>query len=60
MKSNEAVVFISIIIPVYNEEKRIEAFLTDVVTFLSKQTYSYEVIMEDATLVKKEEGKKSI
>jgi dolichyl-phosphate beta-glucosyltransferase len=45
MKSNEAVVFISIIIPVYNEEKRIEAFLTDVVTFLSKQTYSYEVIV---------------
>ena len=45
MESNEAVVFISIIIPVYNEGKRIEAFLTDVVTFLSKQTYSYEVIV---------------
>ena len=45
MESNEAVVFISIIIPVYNEEKRIEAFLTDVITFLSKQTYSYEVIV---------------
>jgi len=45
MKPNETEVFISIIIPVYNEEKRIEAFLTDVVTFLTGQTYSYEVII---------------
>jgi dolichyl-phosphate beta-glucosyltransferase len=45
MESNEAVIFISIVIPVYNEGERIEAFLTDVVTFLSKQTYSYEVII---------------
>ena len=45
MKPNKSEVFISIIIPVYNEEKRIEAFLTDVVTFLAGQTYSYEVII---------------
>ena len=45
MEYNEAAVFISIIIPVYNEGKRIEAFLKDVVTFLSKQTYAYEVII---------------
>lgn len=38
-------VYISIVIPVYNEEKRIEAFLSDVVAFLTKQTYSYEVII---------------
>jgi len=45
MEPNETEVFISIIIPVYNEEKRIEAFLMDVVTFLTEQTYSYEVII---------------
>jgi dolichyl-phosphate beta-glucosyltransferase len=45
MESNKAVVFISIVIPVYNEEKRIEAFLMDVVSFLARQTYSYEVII---------------
>jgi dolichyl-phosphate beta-glucosyltransferase len=45
MEPNEAEVFISIIIPVYNEEKRIETFLTDVVTFLTRQTYPYEVII---------------
>ena len=45
MEPNKSAVFISIIIPVYNEEKRIEAFLTDVVTFLTKQTYSYEVLI---------------
>ena len=45
MESNKSAIFISIIIPVYNEEKRIEAFLTDVVTFLAEKTYSYEVII---------------
>ena len=45
MEPNKAVVFISIIIPVYNEEKRIEAFLTDVVTFLAEKTCSYELII---------------
>jgi dolichyl-phosphate beta-glucosyltransferase len=45
MESNEAAVFISIIIPVYNEGKRIEAFLTDVVAFLSRQTFTYEVLI---------------
>ena len=45
MESNEAAVFISIIIPVYNEGKRIEAFLTDVVAFLSRQTFTYEVVI---------------
>jgi dolichyl-phosphate beta-glucosyltransferase len=45
MDPNKSAVFISIIIPVYNEGKRIEAFLTDVVTFLTGQTYSYEVLI---------------
>jgi dolichyl-phosphate beta-glucosyltransferase len=45
MESNEAPVFISIIIPVYNEGKRIESFLTDVVAFLSRQTFTYEVVI---------------
>jgi dolichyl-phosphate beta-glucosyltransferase len=45
MDPNKSAVFISIIIPVYNEGKRIEAFLTDVVTFLTGQTYSYEVVI---------------
>lgn len=45
MEPNKEVVFISIVIPVYNEEKRIETFLMDVVSFLVGQTYSYEVII---------------
>ncbi len=45
MESNKTAVFISIIIPVYNEEKRIETFLADVVAFLTRQTFSYEVII---------------
>ena len=45
METSKAEVFISIVIPVYNEGKRIEAFLADVVTFLAGQTYSYEVII---------------
>ena len=45
METSKAAVFISIIIPVYNEEKRIEAFLADVVTYLAGQTYTYEIII---------------
>ncbi len=45
MEANKSAVFISILIPVYNEEKRIETFLADVVAFLARQTFSYEVII---------------
>ena len=39
MEANKSAVFISILIPVYNEEKRIETFLADVVAFLARQTF---------------------
>ena len=47
MEPNKADISISIVIPVYNEEKRIETFLTDVVAYLASQTYSYEVVVVD-------------
>ena len=47
MKPNKTDISISIVIPVYNEEKRIENFLTDVVGYLANQTYVYEVVVVD-------------
>jgi glycosyltransferase involved in cell wall biosynthesis len=37
--------FLSIIIPAYNEEKRLPATLTQVVQFLGMQTYLAEVLV---------------
>lgn len=47
MEPNKTDISISIVIPVYNEEKRIEKFLTDVVGYLANQTYVYEVVVVD-------------
>ncbi len=38
---------LSVIIPAYNEEKRIEATLLDVDAYLEKQQYDYEIIVVD-------------
>lgn len=38
---------LSVIIPAYNEEKRIERTLRDVDSYLEKQGYSYEIIVVD-------------
>ena len=38
---------LSVIIPAYNEEKRIEKTLLDVDGYLEKQNYSYEIIVVD-------------
>jgi dolichyl-phosphate beta-glucosyltransferase len=38
---------LSVIIPAYNEEKRIEATLLDVDAYLEKQGYEYEIIVID-------------
>lgn len=39
--------FISIIIPMYNEEARINKFLSYVVHYLENKTFSYEIILVD-------------
>lgn len=38
---------ISIVIPVYNEENRIEGFLSDVIDYLQEKTFTYEIIIVD-------------
>lgn len=43
----ETTVFISIVIPVYNEEKRISAFLSTVISYLSTRDFSYEIVIVD-------------
>ena len=40
-------IFLSIVIPVYNEENRIERFLVTVVRYLKKKDFSYEIIIVD-------------
>ncbi|MEM4409381.1 MAG: glycosyltransferase family 2 protein [Candidatus Caldarchaeum sp.] len=39
--------FLSVVIPAYNEENRIEATLRSVDAYLSRQLYSYEIIVVD-------------
>ncbi len=39
--------FISIVIPVFNEEKRIETFLSTVINYLHEKDFSYEIIIVD-------------
>jgi dolichyl-phosphate beta-glucosyltransferase len=38
---------ISIVIPVYNEEKRITSFLEKILTYLAKRDFSYELVFVD-------------
>lgn len=40
-------VFLSVVVPAYNEEKRIEATLRSIDAYLSSQPYSYEIIVVD-------------
>ncbi len=40
-------VFLSVVIPAYNEEKRIGASLESIANYLKKQTYSWEVLVAD-------------
>ena len=40
-------IFISIVIPVYNEQDRIHSFLTSVIEYLSKKDFSHEIIIVD-------------
>lgn len=40
-------VFISVVIPVYNEENRIRAFLSSVVEYVRKKDFSYEIVIVD-------------
>jgi len=40
-------IFISIVIPVYNEEKRVQSFLFSVIEYLRGRDFSYEVIIAD-------------
>lgn len=37
--------FISIVIPVYNEENRIKSFLFSVIEYVSKKDFSYEIVI---------------
>jgi len=39
--------FLSVVVPAYNEEKRLGASLISIVDFLKKQPYSWEVIVAD-------------
>ena len=39
--------FLSIVIPVYNEEKRIGSFLSSVISYVNKKNFSYEVVIVD-------------
>src|SRR5207249_2461799 len=45
--ANDMAWFLSIVIPAYNEENRIERSLDDVLRFLEAQTYRAEVIVVD-------------
>ncbi len=47
MPAEKNVATISIVIPVYNEENRIEGFLKDVIDFLKEKTFPYEILIVD-------------
>lgn len=40
-------IFISIVIPVYNEENRIQSFLSKVIDYVSKKDFLYEMVIVD-------------
>jgi dolichyl-phosphate beta-glucosyltransferase len=43
----DRVIFLSVVIPAYNEEKRLPQTLQAVVSYLSKQVYAWEVVVVD-------------
>jgi len=47
MHETNAPVFISIVIPVYNEEQRIEVFLSKVISYVRKLKFIYEILIVD-------------
>jgi len=47
MQANGEGVAISIVIPVYNEQQRIEAFLSDVVAYVQGRAGTYEILVVD-------------
>jgi dolichyl-phosphate beta-glucosyltransferase len=44
---NANTVFISIVIPVYNEEKRVQSFLLSVIDYVQQKNFSYELVIVD-------------
>lgn len=44
---NDKNIFMSIVIPVYNEEKRIEGFLSNVISFIQQKSFLYEILIVD-------------
>jgi len=44
---NKENIFISIVIPVFNEEKRIKLFLAQVIEYVGKKDFSYEIVVVD-------------
>lgn len=47
MKNNNQQIFLSVVVPAYNEEKRISNTLLDIDHYLSKQDYTYEILVVD-------------
>lgn len=46
-KENDSSCFLSVVIPAYNEEKRIEATLKRIVEFLRSKAYTWEILVVD-------------
>lgn len=44
-QDNNRTIYLSVIIPAYNEEKRLAKTLEDINNYLSKQTYNYEILV---------------
>ena len=49
-------IFISVVIPVYNEQNRIHSFLSSVIEYVRKKDFSYEIVIvddgsDDATVI---------
>ena len=40
-------IYLSVIIPTYNEQEKIEKTLLEIYQYLQKQPYSYEIIVVD-------------
>jgi len=47
MRTDGEGITISIVIPVYNEQQRIEAFLADVIAYVQSRSFAYEILIVD-------------